>query len=59
VELTPQTRLLLYGIAFSNCSADDICERSGLPVHEVVAGLAELELLGLVALSAGGYQRLQ
>jgi DNA processing protein len=59
VELTPQTRLLLDAIAFSNCSADDICERSGLPVHEVVAGLAELELLGLVALSAGGYQRLQ
>lgn len=56
--LSPQQRLLLDAISYHTTSIELLCERAGLPAHEVIAGLAELELMALICSTAGGYQRL-
>ena len=56
---TPGSHPLLAHMAFDPCDIDTLAGRAGLPVHEVSAGLTELELSGAVAGLPGGlWQRI-
>ncbi|CAH0532277.1 hypothetical protein VST7929_00089 [Vibrio stylophorae] len=53
-ELLPFAKLL-DTLGDTATPVDQIAERSGLPVHEVMGQLLELELLGAVSMLDGGY----
>jgi DNA processing protein len=58
VPLSDIEQLLWQQIGFENTSIDSLVNRSQRPINEVLSGLMTLEIKGMVAQCAGGYQRL-
>ena len=50
---------LLDSVEYTATSVDSIAKRTGLPLHEVLSGLLDYELRGLIASSAEGYVKLR
>ena len=58
IPLSSIEQLLWQQIGFENTSIDSLVNRSQRPINEVLSGLMALEIKGMVAQCAGGYQRL-
>jgi len=58
MPLSDLEQLLWQQLGFENTSVDALVGRSQRPINEVLSGLMTLEIKGMVAQCAGGYQRL-
>lgn len=57
-QLTELEQLLWQQLGFDTTSVDTLVVRSQKPISEILSGLMSLEIKGMVAQCAGGYQRL-